>query len=59
MAKALKELNMTNAFKRLDYLFEVVKLSEKFNDADFVGDCIEEIKASINAPAEDNAEEGK
>ena len=51
----LQKANLTNMFKRLDYLFKVVEYSHSFGDAEFVGNCIEEIKEAMTI----NAEEGK
>lgn len=59
MRKALSELNYENMFKRLDYLFEVVKVPHMFND-EFVGKCAEEIQNMLTIPEkdkEDNSEE--
>lgn len=59
MRKALSELNYENMFKRLDYLFEVVKVPHMFND-EFVGKCAEEIQSMLTIPEkdkEDNSEE--
>lgn len=59
MRKALSELNYENMFKRLDYLFEVVKIPHMFND-EFVGKCAEEIQSMLTIPEkdkEDNSEE--
>lgn len=59
MRKALSELNYENMFKRLDYLFEVVKVPHMFND-EFVSKCAEEIQSMLTIPEkdkEDNSEE--
>ena len=39
----LQQANMTNAFKRLDYLFKIVENSAIFN-TEFVDSCISEIE---------------
>lgn len=39
----VQELNMTNVFKRLDYLFKVVESGHMFKQ-DFLEKCITEIK---------------
>lgn len=52
----LQSVNMTNLFKRLDYLFKVVENSEKFNK-EFVDKCIKEIETSMTIPEEENKEE--
>ena len=59
MRKALSELNYENMFKRLDYLFEVIKVPHMFND-EFVGKYAEEIQSMLTIPEkdkEDNSEE--
>ena len=59
MRKALSELNYENMFKRLDYLFEVVKVTHMFSD-EFVSKCTEEIQNMLTIPEkdkEDNSEE--
>ena len=59
MRKALSELNYENMFKRLDYLFEVVKVPHMFSD-EFLSKCTEEIQNMLTIPEkdkEDNSEE--
>lgn len=59
MRKALSELNYENMFKRLDYLFEVIKVPHMFSD-EFVSKCTEEIQNMLTIPEkdkEDNSEE--
>lgn len=59
MRKALSELNYENMFKRLDYLFEVVKVPHMFSD-EFVSKCTEEIQNMLTIPEKDkenNSEE--
>lgn len=55
LVRELQKANLTNMFKRLDYLFKVVEHSHSFGDAEFVGNCIEEIKEAMTI----NTEEGK
>lgn len=57
LVKQLREANLENMFRRLDYLFEVVRLSGTIKDADFVNGCIDEIKEAI--VIKDNKEEEK
>lgn len=45
--KKIQELEVSNMFARLDYLFKVIELSSTFKDTDFVNDCIEEIKEAL------------
>lgn len=58
LARQLREANLTNMFRRLDYLFEVVRLADTIKDADFVNSCIDEIKDAI-VVKEDAKEEEK
>ena len=53
----IQQANMTNMFKRLDYLFKVLEFRECF-DSDFVITCSEEIKSMIN-PEEESEEAAK
>ena len=49
----LQEANMTNAFKRLDYLFKVLENKKTFVEIDqpeFVTDCAYEIQQIITLP---------
>lgn len=50
----LRQSNMANVFKRLDYLFKILELRSCFN-SDFVIACSDEI-VSMMTPAEENPE---
>lgn len=50
----LKQANLTNMFKRLDYLFKVLEYNTVFNDPEFIGNCVDEIKDALSI---DNTEE--
>lgn len=54
----LQNANMSNMFKRLDYLFKVVENSHMFK-LDFVDKCINEIEDFMTVPeeTEDNSKE--
>lgn len=54
----LQNANMSNMFKRLDYLFKVVENSHIFK-LDFVNKCINEIEDFMTIPeeTEDNSKE--
>ena len=52
----LQQANMTNIFKRLDYLFKILENKNCF-DSDFVITCVDEIKDIINGPVEETKEE--
>lgn len=59
----LNEVNNFTMFKRCDYLFEIVKQSEKF-PSDFVEKCVKEIVSFITIPEQpeqqpENTEEKK
>lgn len=56
--KRLQEANMTNAFKRLDYLFAVIENKTAF-PKDFVEQCVSEIVISMTIPEEKEEEEDK
>jgi len=59
--KLMKEIqmrDMTNMFRRMDYLFKVVENRACFN-SDFVGDCVEEIETAltpVEPDSDDNAD---
>lgn len=55
MYSQLNESNLTNMFKRLDYLFKVAENKGAFSEA-FVNKCIKEIEELITLP-EENKEE--
>ena len=53
----LQKSNMTNMFKRLDYLFRVVENGHMFKQ-DFLDRCIKEIEDIMTVPEEtENSEE--
>lgn len=53
----LQNANMTNMFKRLDYLFKIVENKESFSK-EFVDKCIAEIEDLMTVPEEsENSEE--
>jgi hypothetical protein len=51
----LQEVQIENTFKRLNYLFEIVKLKESF-DSTFVQKCIDEIVLLMSTNEEPTAE---
>ena len=53
----LQRVNMTNAFKRLDYLFKVVENGALFTP-EFLDNCISEIEESLTI-REENTEDNK
>lgn len=56
--RKLQEANMTNMFKRLDYLFAVVENRDAFPE-DFVKKTIDEIVGSMTIPEAEKEEEKK
>lgn len=52
LLKQMGQMNMTNMFKRLDYLFLVLKYESVIKDAEFVNACVEEIKVAISGEPE-------
>ena len=57
MNMMLQQANMTNMFKRMDYLFKVLELKQCF-DSEFIIACSDEIKELMTPPVE-NEEERK
>jgi hypothetical protein len=56
--RKLQEANMTNMFKRLDYLFAVVENKVAFPE-DFVKKCVDEIITSMTIPEETEEKTGE
>lgn len=54
----LQEANMTNMFKRLDYLFKVVENAHAFSEG-FVAKCVSEIEDMIAIPEPEEKTEDK
>lgn len=52
----LQSANMTNLFKRIDYLFKVLENKEAFN-SEFVIKCVEELETVLTLTEKDNSEE--
>lgn len=52
----IQSMNLSNMFKRLDYLFKVVENATIF-DMEFVDKCVDEIKELITPPEEEKIEE--
>lgn len=55
LIKQVRELNLANMYRRLDYLFRVIELADNIKDADFINSCIDEIKEAMIIP--DNKED--
>ena len=54
----LQKANLTNMFKRLDYLFKVVENAHMFSE-DFVKQCTEEIVDTITLPDPKDTEQSE
>lgn len=52
----LQEANMTNVFKRLDYLFKVVENAHAFSE-EFVAKCVAEIEDLMTVPESEETED--
>jgi hypothetical protein len=52
LLKQLQQANMVNMFKRLDYLFQVLKYSTLFEEG-FVSNCINEIQDAMTIQQEE------
>lgn len=57
LIKKLQENNLSNMFRRLDYLFLVLQHASVIKDSEFVNACIDEIKDAMIVPKEE-AKEG-
>lgn len=54
----LQELNMTNVFKRLDYLFKVIENGHMFKQH-FLEKCIAEVESLMTVPEQEEKPETK
>ena len=59
LLKQMREMDISNHFKRLDYLFKVVEISNYNNtqwsfDGDFVVACLKEIQDTMTLPVEES-----
>lgn len=53
----LKQANLTNMFKRLDYLFKVLENENVIKDSEFIANCVEEIKDALTIAESESANE--
>lgn len=58
LMQKLQEANMSNMFKRVDYLFKVLEFENMFSD-NFIDKCAQEIQDMISIPEEEPNEEIK
>lgn len=56
LQEQVKQLNMANMFRRLDYLFAVVSNKDAF-DKDFIAKCVAEIQQALTIPEVKNDKE--
>lgn len=57
LMRELKQANMTNMFKRLDYLFKIVEQKDTFSlDEEFFGKCVKEIKEALTIKQQEESE---
>ena len=54
LMQKLQEANMSNMFKRIDYLFKVLEFENMFSDS-FIDKCAQEIQDMISIPEEDKS----
>ena len=54
--RKLQEANMTNVFKRLDYLFAVIENEDAFPE-DFIKKCVDEIINTMTLPENTDEDE--
>lgn len=57
LSRQVQQLNMTNMFKRLDYLFMVLQHEGMFSDREFVESCVQEIQAALTVDNSEDTEE--
>lgn len=56
---ALGEANLTNLYKRLDYLFDIIYKDSDYLTREFKQKCAEEIERIMTAPEEEVEEDNK
>lgn len=56
---ALNEANLTNLYKKLDYLFEVINRDNPYLSVDFKKQCASEIETLMTAPEQSDVEDNK
>ena len=54
LMQKLQEANMSNMFKRVDYLFKVLEFENMFSD-NFIDKCAQEIQDMISIPEDDKS----
>lgn len=57
LVRQLQQANRTLMFRRLDYLFEVLKLENVFKDPEFINTCANEIKEALIVKESSEGEE--
>lgn len=57
LARQLQQVNMSNMFKRLDYLFMVLRYESVIKDADFISSCVAEIKDALTISQQEEEEQ--
>lgn len=57
LKKLAEEMNMTNLFKRLDYLFRIINEDNKFISEEFKAKCAKEIEELMTPPAQEEVTE--
>lgn len=58
LRKQVSDLNVSIAFKRLDYLFKVLEYHDVIKDNDFLISCVNEIKETLTPPEDKDKENG-
>ena len=54
LIKQVQQLNMNNAFTRLNFLFKVLENAHVIKDTEFINLCVEEIKDAMIVPKEED-----
>ena len=59
LVRQMRQMDMTNMFRRLDYLFKVLENAHVIKDTDFINSCVSEIKEAmtIDTSKDDKNEE--
>ena len=59
MVAQLRRMQQNYLFQRIDFLLKIIGLADKFNDAEFINTCVDEVKTAMIIPEEETKEEEK
>lgn len=57
LTRQIQQLNISNMFRRLDYLFKVLEFEAVIKDPEFINNCVSEIRDAMTIPQTDEDKE--